>query len=415
MKAALGLQTLAKRPVSSPSIQHIPELDGVRGIAVLLVLFFHAFAWPMENQSWSGIAEAVRLVTLPGWVGVDLFFVLSGFLITGTLLDAKDSPHYYRNFYVRRALRILPAYYALLLLILLFYPHSEPFTLLSFLHLSNLVSLFGVTTLYGPLWSLSVEEHFYAVWPWIVSATNKKGLAAVCVSLFLAEPVLRLIGFYRHADLYQLTWFRLDGLVLGAMLCLLVRSLDCLPNRLLSIAAGAVALALAMIPFGVSSRRNAIGAALQFTCLSLLFFGLLAWLLAMRGTRSTAVFRSRFLTYCGTISYTIYLFHWFSFDLWERFHPRNPNDFRGIVARAAFGVGLTFVVASLSFRYFESPIGSLKRYFPNNEHGEEHTPCRSPCSPAIGPGHQPSTSTIAEPLPSKHRSHLRRFFPGTKD
>src|SRR5215467_16184886 len=93
----------------------MPELDSIRGIAVLLVLFFHGFGFRYGLEGLSGLPKLFVAATLPGWIGVNLFFVLSGFLITGILLDAKSKPNYYKNFYTRRALRILPLYYAVLL------------------------------------------------------------------------------------------------------------------------------------------------------------------------------------------------------------------------------------------------------------------------------------------------------------
>src|ERR1700686_53956 len=92
----------------------MPELDTVRGLAILLVLFFHGFGFQFASAPLPRLAHLFVVATMPGWVGVNLFFVLSGFLITGILLDSKNHPHYYRRFYVRRALRILPAYYAFL-------------------------------------------------------------------------------------------------------------------------------------------------------------------------------------------------------------------------------------------------------------------------------------------------------------
>src|SRR5580693_4491011 len=104
--AALGTQSLI-RPV-------MPELDTIRGIAVLGVLFLHAFSWQYAGFHFGTLARKILVATQPGWLGVNLFFVLSGFLITGILLDSKLDPHFYRSFYTRRALRILPAYYSLL-------------------------------------------------------------------------------------------------------------------------------------------------------------------------------------------------------------------------------------------------------------------------------------------------------------
>ena len=93
---------------------HMPELDTVRGVAVISGLLLHAFYWQYSHLRFTGTARLILLATQPGWLGVNLFFVLSGFLITGILVDSKDKPQYFRRFYWRRALRMLPAYYLLL-------------------------------------------------------------------------------------------------------------------------------------------------------------------------------------------------------------------------------------------------------------------------------------------------------------
>jgi len=150
----------------------MPELDTIRGIAVLLVLFFHGFGFRYGVQGLSGFPKLFVAATLPGWMGVNLFFVLSGFLITGILLDTKPKAGYYRSFYTRRALRILPLYYGVLLLLAVLTrtgwvnrQASWAFLALSFFYLSNVTGLFGVPMQYGVLWSLAVEEHFYLLWP----------------------------------------------------------------------------------------------------------------------------------------------------------------------------------------------------------------------------------------------------------
>src|SRR5262249_34931654 len=137
----------------------MPELDVLRGVAILGVLFLHGFYWQYSTLNFHGAARLFVLVTKAGWVGVNLFFVLSGFLITGILLDSKNTSRYYRRFYTRRALRILPAYYVLLLLLALLRQASAAYLGLSFIYLANITTLLHVANDYGPLWSLAVEEH----------------------------------------------------------------------------------------------------------------------------------------------------------------------------------------------------------------------------------------------------------------
>src|SRR5205085_7512260 len=206
----------------------MPELDTLRGVAILAVIFYHGFSqydtagfsWPtrwfLESAQW-------------GWLGVNLFFVLSGFLITGILLDGKQEQHYYRRFYVRRALRILPAYLLLLLLLMLTYRigisdrHiSWSFIGLSFFYLSNLTTFFGVNMQYGPLWSLAVEEQFYLFWPPAVRKLSRRWLAGLALAVFLCTPLLRgamfLLG---HTAEGWYTWLVADGLASGALLAIL--------------------------------------------------------------------------------------------------------------------------------------------------------------------------------------------------
>jgi len=163
--AALVTQSLI-RPV-------MPELDTIRGIAVLSVFLLHAFSWQYGGLHFGALARKFLVATQPGWVGVNLFFVLSGFLITGILLDSKEKPHFYRSFYTRRALRILPAYYSLLILLLLLHSSSPGFVGLSFVYLANVTDLFGVACGYGPLWSLAVEEHYYIFWPAVMDRSGR--------------------------------------------------------------------------------------------------------------------------------------------------------------------------------------------------------------------------------------------------
>jgi len=184
----------------------MPELDSIRGIAILAVLLFHAFVWQYGNFHFGPLAKQFLAATQPGELGVNLFFVLSGFLITGILLDSKSRPYFYRSFYIRRALRILPAYYALLILLLLFHWSSPGFVGLSFFYLANVTTFFGVACGYGPLWSLAVEEHYYILWPAVVHKLSSARLAAAALGIVAFVPVLRAVSF-------SLGWR--DGLSIG--------------------------------------------------------------------------------------------------------------------------------------------------------------------------------------------------------
>src|SRR5262249_5665933 len=148
----------------------------------------------------SGIPRIVVGLTLGGWVGVNLFFVLSGFLITGILLDTNFRADYYKRFYLRRALRILPLYYAVLVLLLLLghaglVPRhvSWAFLGLSAIYLSNITNLFGVPMQYGVLWSLAVEEHFYLLWPTAVRALSRRKVISCAIAVVALCVLLRTV------------------------------------------------------------------------------------------------------------------------------------------------------------------------------------------------------------------------------
>jgi peptidoglycan/LPS O-acetylase OafA/YrhL len=156
----------------------IKELDGLRGIAVIVVMALHIFKRASYFTEHPVLLSITKLTTL-GWVGVDIFFALSGFLITSILLRAKQEEHYFRNFYVRRVLRIFPLYYAALAILLLFAPKLEPeFTsqlnvalpvlLLYQQNWAMLFKEFHITQYLGITWSLAIEEQFYLIWPLVV-------------------------------------------------------------------------------------------------------------------------------------------------------------------------------------------------------------------------------------------------------
>src|ERR1700760_1369307 len=181
--------------------KYMPALDGLRAFAVLAVLLVH-FPWMPTPR----LALLERLHLWPilryGWVGVDLFFVISGFLITGILLDSKHTASYFRNFFARRALRIWPLYYAVLVFVFILCtflrPHGTGAEILKWgwpyyiLYLQNFVFSDNGVPLLGVTWSLAVEEQFYITWPFIVLLCIRKRLLTITVALFLASPVIRL-------------------------------------------------------------------------------------------------------------------------------------------------------------------------------------------------------------------------------
>jgi peptidoglycan/LPS O-acetylase OafA/YrhL len=215
------------------SSARLPELDGLRGIAILLVLIFHGVS---EQHFASSFLSRLRVVGRMGWTGVDLFFVLSGFLIGGILLDVRQSSSYFKTFYARRAYRILPVYFVVLALFSLrfFFPVAGPlggfsqspvpwFSYLTFTQniWMMLVGSLGAGTL-AATWSLAVEEQFYLSAPLVVRKISGSRLALVLLAVIAAAPVLRTAIYLgaahgRIAD-YILMPCRADALSCG-MLC----------------------------------------------------------------------------------------------------------------------------------------------------------------------------------------------------
>jgi len=360
----------------------MPELDTIRGIAVLLVLFFHGFGFRYGVQGLSGFPKLFVAATLPGWMGVNLFFVLSGFLITGILLDTKPKADYYRSFYTRRALRILPLYYGVLLLLAVLTrtgwvnrQASWAFLGLSFFYLSNVTGLFGVPMQYGVLWSLAVEEHFYLLWPAAVRSLSRYRVAIVGVIICILCPCLRAFYFIRGYDAGPgYTWLVADGLATGAVLAALARGpwgTRVHMWRVTVILFGAsLVMSGAGYPFGIFRASRLLGMTLRETALNFFFAGTVALALLVGTSRWKAVVNRPVLQFFGEISYGVYLIHMLTFDLEDyflgRFFPSLSaagGHFGAMVLLFSIAAGFTVAVAYLSRWYFEEPFLRLKRRF----------------------------------------------------
>lgn len=313
----------------------IPELDGVRGVAVLLVMAFHFLWFPLGFGLWSAQGEGfagrcLRLLVLSGWAGVDLFFVLSGFLITGILWDAKDSPTYFRKFYLRRVLRIFPAYYLVFGLgswvLPLLAPRmlrgtdpAYPAWLLTYT--SNvLLANHGWKSIPLPFqhfWSLAIEEQFYLLWPFLLSLFSRRQALIACVAVLLVCPVLRLMLVLGGNPLpaYVMTYCRLDSLAAGGLLALLIRGsegaavLEWRGFRWVAAAAGAVLLVLFIVRSGLR-LTDPVVATLGFSMLAALFASVVGACVSPAHAGFTSrLFSSAVLRWFGKYSYALYLVH----------------------------------------------------------------------------------------------------------
>jgi peptidoglycan/LPS O-acetylase OafA/YrhL len=350
---------------------HIAELDGIRAIAIWMVLVVHVLVPDDESsRALAGLPRALHLIMGHGWLGVDLFFVLSGFLITGILLESRDKPHYTRNFYGRRALRILPLYFVCIAIMACFYHGSAPYFLLSLIFMANMNGLWGIPAPHGPgvFWSLAVEEHFYFVWPWLVRILSRSGLSLVCAFVVVCEPILRAVFAARGVDVYQLSWFRFDGLASGALLAIWFRSSLGSKRRSFLLAGGCILACLAVtaagLPFGAMSKTVA-GMALRGTQAMLVFNALMVVAIAARSTGLTAPLRTSFARLTGELSYCLYLIHLALWDgymaIFRRFVPQGLT-LAQLLLRAVVVLAVSYGLALLSRRFLEQPFLSLKRY-----------------------------------------------------
>jgi peptidoglycan/LPS O-acetylase OafA/YrhL len=311
----------------------MPELDSIRGIAILMVVVSHAFLWRGDSALPLSTLLVVKTALL-GRLGVNLFFVLSGFLITGLLVDSVGRDDYYRRFYRRRVARILPAFYLTLLILKLTGHAPDSYLALSAIFLANLTPLFGVWPSYGVLWSLAVEEHFYLIWPTLVRHLTPRRLLFLCGAIVVIEPALRAISLATTSphgvdglDVVRYTWNAIDAVALGCCLALAIREFDWDRRTTLRYALGTIAGAAAMfcacIPLGITSRhRTVIGAALQEVPWNFAFAGVLALFLVLGTGRRRGLVVAKTLRFFGRISYGLYLIHFLMFDKYDAIATR---------------------------------------------------------------------------------------------
>ncbi len=393
---------------SNSHSNHIAAVDGLRGLAIALVMVRH-FVEPFlsrgETVSLSSIALTDRIFyracTL-GSVGVDLFFVISGFLITGILLDTKGNGDFFRRFYWRRTIRIFPLYYATLVVCFLVYPvlwgtsrnyvigDSTTYQLWYWMYAENV--LFGIERRFVGLahfWSLAVEEQFYLVWPMVVFLTNRKYLAVACVLCILCAVLVRFAVMSKNLPVevaYVNTFARIDALAVGALLAIAARSPKSLrglrtPAFALGTAAALLLVALVLTApetAGVGGRTHLINI-MGGSILSIGFGALLVVAITDKPHNITSRICSSLLLRClGKYSYCLYVVHPFvwgalAFKWRDDWIPAIGNSLiPGRLVFFALAGGISMILAMASWKYFEAPLLRLKD-------------CQ-PWQPRIGPG-----------------------------
>jgi peptidoglycan/LPS O-acetylase OafA/YrhL len=383
---------------------HIPALDGLRGLAILLVLMFH-FSIPATHLT--GLRRAIVHLPGAGWVGVDLFFVLSGFLITTILYDAKRTDGFFRNFYMRRVLRIFPLYYGVLFV---------AFVLIPFTPLSNLPPLINSATyhslarnqiwlwayltnyvqpkggsdflrreyiepgwsLFTHFWSLAVEEQFYLVWPAVVFFLDRRALMGICGLLIGAALAIRVGRVVSHADLqlsYYYTFCRMDALAAGALLALASRGARGMhglvkPARWIGLASAAGLAVLFIRGGGSFSFKDKIVNTAGFSLLACFFASLLVWaVVTPAASLAGKFFNFRVLKFLGKYSYGLYVLHGLLHPALDKVFPIERlsrglhSPVLGAVAHLVLAVGLSLGAAMVSWHLYEKHFLKLKRFF----------------------------------------------------
>jgi peptidoglycan/LPS O-acetylase OafA/YrhL len=347
-----------QRPSWLPS--YIPELQGLRGLAVLFVFFYHCH--PRLTGTW------IHAASLWGWAGVNLFFVLSGFLITSILLEAREKHHYFRNFYGRRALRIWPVYILVLLVCYLNAPwFIGPSVSVAFatapwwayiLFLQNLFHL-ALPSAIGPTWSLAIEEQYYFLWAPLVRFLRRPWmLTLLLVGALVASPLFRRTHLPWITPTHTVT--HLDGIAMGSLIALGLYTLQI--NRRTWLIIGLVA-----IPIGFVAAGTIVGGTAFLDCaLTIGFAGSVLASIASTGARNplSAILRRGPLAFYGRISYGLYMTHIMVFIFFGSFDVRMDHyGIAGNLAVVIFRLAACTAVATALWYGFESQILKLKRHF----------------------------------------------------
>jgi peptidoglycan/LPS O-acetylase OafA/YrhL len=351
-------QRLVHRPTWLP--KYLPELDGLRGLAILWVVLYHCN--PRLEGTW------IHYASLWGWSGVILFFILSGFLITSILLTTRDQPRYYHNFHARRALRIWPVYLLVLAVVYLNAPWFIGPTVWDAVKTAPwLAYLFCVQNLFhltlppalGPTWALAIEEQYYFFWAPLVRVLRRPWMMTLVLVAVLVEcPLMRHAHFAWLTPTHTL--IHLDGIAWGSLLALALHTLKFSRRAWLRLGLGGLVLGIG------AAATVAGGTAYLDSALAVGYAGGILALIASTGARNpvNTLLRSGPLAFYGRISYGVYMTHIavFIFFGWVDL-KLNPYGVAGNLGIVAFRLAATTAVATALWYGFESQILKLKRYF----------------------------------------------------
>lgn len=380
------------------SSRYIPELDGLRGLAILMVLLWHfvfgRFAGansPIEEGSLLSYLVAPGLLT---WSGVDLFFVLSGFLIGGILLDARESPNYFKAFYMRRFWRIVPIYAVVVALFFLvvalgvdFLTPMQPDPIPWYSYVTFTQNFWmaaeglGIGNFLNITWSLAIEEQFYLTLPFLIRYVKQPYLTYLLIGLVFAAIAVRLLLYFLTSGswvtIYVLMPARADALMLGVLGALMVRNFAVrgflLANRGLCLAF----LAVASVGVGVFAFNGWLFFSPQmmtfgYTLLAVFYLSILLFAVLHNDGILGRIMRNRALMWLGSIAYGTYLLHILAIFIsgWllrnflvGEFIAETFGLTAYTVVMILLSLTLTLTVASISWKYFEQPMTKIGKRF----------------------------------------------------
>ena len=347
-------------------LKYYKNLDSLRAIAACMVILYHFFT---EIQINTQTLFQLRRISTFGQTGVILFFVLSGFLITRILIATKDENNYFKNFYIKRTLRIFPLYYLFLLIFYFVYPVLFKIPYVTFgqqiyyyTYLQGFALTFGwPSSGPGNYWSLAVEEHFYLFWPLLIYFFSNKNLLRFVIFIILGDVLLRVFMLFKGIEIYHFTFTRFDSLAIGSLLALIEvkgKLTEKYSKNFLFISILTIIPTVILWMF-LSGSENIIVKSVKFSLISVVYFAIIGYLLSIKNDHLINNFLNKpIISYTGKISYGLYIYHpfafaiarkWFNTDCW-------PFDlFLGFI--------LTYIMSVISYHFFETYFLSFKRYF----------------------------------------------------
>ena len=342
--------------------RRIAELDGLRGLAILLVMSFHYINNQLVNTAGI-IAHALSLVTSFGWVGVDLFFVLSGFLIGSILVRNKRSKNYFSTFYLRRLVRIVPNYFLLVVIFMIILaipwfadnyfltgnnviPAWSYFAMLHNFYMAHLQNFGNVAM--SVTWSIGIEEQFYIIFPFIVYFINDKWLPFILIAAIIMASFIRAT-YQSWVPQYVLLPCRMDAISFGALIAWINYHYDL---KVLARKYFAVLIVILATVVGFCGylyiRYNDLGV-IKNSLFALVFAILLVFALTYTNSWYGRLLRNKMLVWIGTVSYSLYLFHYLILGIFH--HVNGYREGIGIYNAKDIVVSVIALIVSILFSW----------------------------------------------------------------